>query len=104
MLSAVETGRKCPPVAQAKLQVVGIRAGVLFAAKGKIRVRNGAGHDLVPVDALAALAKPGRADPGGIRAANQSAHARPGDVVDRDVMLLEPGDDADMGEAECTAT
>ena len=41
----------------------------------------------------------GRAHAGGERAADEAAHARAGGDVDRDVMLLEPADDADVRDA-----
>ena len=37
--------------------------------------------------------------PGGERAADQAAHARAGGHVDRDVVLLEPADHADVRDA-----
>ena len=100
LLAGVEALGKLHALAQSEFEVVGIIAGVLFAAEGQVVERRLPRHHLVPVDAIHHLAHFSGIASGGINSAHQSAHAGAGNVVHRNVVFLQPGNDAHMRQPE----
>lgn len=76
---------------------------VFLAAKCQIVVGDVIIQRGIPIDAAQeSVDFIGRAA-GGIEAADQTTHAGSGEVVDGNVMLLKPAQDADMSEAQSAA-
>src|SRR4051812_8002332 len=70
----------------------------IFLSRDGFKAICGAAEHVVPVGALEQTRNLGRRHARGERAADESAHARSGDAMDGDVMLLEPLQHADMRE------
>ena len=76
------------------------RVGPAVGLPANILEREAGGPEhRVPVEVLQHRVDLGGVHPGGERAADQPAHAGAGRHVDRDAMLLEPLDDANMRDA-----
>ncbi len=103
LLAGVEAGGKLQAFVQSKLKAVGIIAGIFLAPEREVVKRSQRRQHLVPVDAVHDLAHFGGIVAGGVHPAHQTAHAGAGDVIYRDVMLLHPGNDTDVGEPKRAA-
>ena len=75
-----------------------IRSRVGLAADVLVFERRGA-EELVPVDGIDEGLQLAGVHPGGERSADQSSHARPRRHVDRNAVLLQPPDHADVRDA-----
>ena len=103
LLTGVEAFGELDAFAYSEFQAVGIITSVFLAAKRKVVERGLSSHDLVPVDTVHHLAQLGSVAPGGVYSANQAAHAGTGNVIHRNVMLLQPGNDADVRQPKSSA-
>ena len=86
------------PPRQAELQPRGVRARVRLPPDVLVRERRGA-KQLIPVEARDEVLELARIHAAGERPSDQAAHAGSGGHVDRNPMLLEPADDADVRDA-----
>ena len=100
LLAGVEALGKLQAFAQPKFQVVGIVAGVFLAPKREGVEGRLPRHDLVPGDLVHDLAHLSSIVSGGIDPANQAAHAGAGDIVKRNVVFLQPGNDTHVGKSQ----
>ena len=98
LLAVVQRGRRDDAAREAELEARRVGARVGLAADVLEGERRGPEH-LIPVQALQHLVDLGRAHAAGEGAADQAAHAGAGRDVDRNVVLFEPANDADVRDA-----
>ena len=104
LLARIEALGKLHSLAQSKLQAVGISAGILFAAVCEVVKGRLPRHYLVPRNTIHDLAHLDGIMSGGVNPADQATHAGAGNVVNRYVMFLHPGNDTDVRQSERTST
>jgi len=103
LVAGVEPGRKRGATFQADLDGIGDGPGVFLAAEREVFVRRAAAEKERPICGAEDFLKLSRGLAGGVEAADKSAHAGAGEVVDGDVVLFKPFEDADVGFAERAA-
>jgi hypothetical protein len=79
-------------------------AAILLTAIRKLTVRRLGKQRFIPVNAFSKFLHFRRRHAGGVHDANDAAHASAGKAVDRDVILLQPLDHADLCQAKRAAT
>src|SRR5262249_18823561 len=103
LMSGIQAGGQRNALFQTELQESGIVSCVFLSAKGQVLIRRLSSDDQVPIlrfdNGLQLL----KAFPGGIQPAHQTAHTGSCNVVDRDVMLLEPFNYPNVSEAQRTS-
>ena len=99
----IEPARQLETIFQAKVDPAGKGARVFLAPKRLVAERRVGQEHQVPVDLLDQRVDFSGRQPARIRAANQPAHARAGDVVDRNSVLLEPSQEPNVSNAPCGA-
>jgi hypothetical protein len=79
-------------------QLESVRKGpqILFAAEREILIGDGAGQHLIPIGAVDNTLDFGWAMTGRVQPANQAAHASARDVVNGNVVIIEPLEYSDM--------
>jgi hypothetical protein len=102
-MAGVESGRKSGAVFQADLNGIGDGAGVFFAAEREVFVGSASAEKKPPIRGAQDFLELMRGLTGGVEAADEAAHAGAGQVVDGDVVLFEPFQNADVGFAERAA-
>src|SRR5262249_24683097 len=98
VLAVVQPGRRGEAALQSELEPRWIGAGIGFAAD-VLESEPGGTEQLIPVRGLAEGRRLGRIHAGGEGAAHESAHAGSGREIDRNAVLLEPADDANVSDA-----
>lgn len=103
LMAEIETGGKGDAAFETEFEEVGEGGAVFAAAEGEVAEVDGAAEELIPGSVFDDGAEFSGGAAGGVEAADEAAHAGAGDVVDGDAVLLEPFEDADMGDAEGAA-
>ncbi len=98
-LGGAQSGRQAEPAAQAEPQRRGKRPRVLLAAKRLVEERRVRREHAGPIDVLDQFPDLPGPQSSRERAADQSAHARAAHDVHRHAVLVEPLQDADVGES-----
>src|ERR1700747_92409 len=102
-MPGVEAGGEPQSLFKADLDKGRIVAGIFLAAIGQILIRRLASDDDVPILLLDNFLKFFWSFSGGVETADQAAHAGASDVVNRNVMVVEPLQNADVSEAQRAA-
>src|SRR5208282_4529088 len=100
LLAAVQRCRKRGAVLQANLNGVGNVSRIFFAPERKVLVWCLPAQKKVPVRILDDIAQLIGGFSAGVQASHQSAHARSREIIDGDVMLLEPQQHANVRFAQ----
>jgi hypothetical protein len=91
-------------VAKAELETVLKGALVFFAAKRERLIGRPPVQCFTPIDGGNEIPKLHCTHSGGVQPSYEAAHACAGQVVDWNPMVFKPLQDADVGQAQCTAT
>jgi len=99
LVCGVEPTWQRETVLEAELDLHWKIAPILFSAEDHRFVRRLAEKSEIPIDVSQELTKLRRRHPGRIGSADEASHARSRDVIDRNPVLFEPLEDADVGDA-----
>ncbi len=102
-MAGIEAVRALQSVFQAERGVDLVVAAILLAAIGELRISGFGQHGFDPVNALGKFLNFRRRHAGGVHGGNDAAHAGAGNAVHRDVILFQPLEHADFGQAERAA-
>jgi hypothetical protein len=103
LVAGVESGRKGGAVFEADLDGIEDGAGVFLAAEGEVFVGGAAAEKQRPIRGAEDFLELVRGLAGGVHTADEAAHAGAGEVVDGNVVLFKPFEDANVGFAERAA-
>src|SRR5208337_3030375 len=104
LLARVQARGKLYAFAYSKFEAVGIIVRVFLATKGEVLKGSSRRQYLVPRDSAHDVPHLSGIVSSGVNPTHQTAHAGAGDVVHGNVMLFQPGNDADVGESKSPAT
>jgi len=90
-------------IPDSKLKGGWVCTAIFFTTKAQLIVSGWSFKYLVPIDGGGKRAHLIRCHPHRIERSDQPSHARAGDVINRDVIPLEPLEDSNMRKASCTA-
>src|SRR5438477_3237340 len=102
-MAGIQTRRQRQPLLEAELNEGWIVASIFFTAKGQVFVRSFSADNQVPVLFVDDLLKLVRTFSSGVEATDQTAHAGSSDVINRDVVLLKPLQDTNVGQTQGAA-
>ena len=100
LLAGVQSAGQREPFAQPQQDRIRKRNLVLFPAEGQILVRDCSAQDHIPILCFHQFVQLLRSFPAGVQTSHQAAHAGAGEVIDGNVMVLEPLQHPDMCQAE----
>src|SRR5579864_1982168 len=98
-MSGIQPSRKRKAVFQTKNKSVRISSLIFFSSVRKIFERCGVAEDSIPIHSLDQFLEFRRVHPSSVEAPDEPAHARPSDVIQWNVVLLEPLEHADVRQS-----
>src|ERR1700739_312816 len=97
LMASIESGRKRGAMFQADLNGIGDGSGIFLAAEREVFVGGAAAEKQRPIRGEENLLQIIGGFSGGVKAADEAAHAGAGKVVDGDMVLFKPFQNADVG-------